>query len=227
MLTGDYAYSNFMFKDGTRGKDNILNGTKFIILDIDKSSITDEECHLLLEGINHHIARTSDKDNQFKFRVLVELDSIVDIEDKQWRYFLEEISNRLGLEIDLLPKSQIYFAYEGREVLSELEGDPLQTRQLIINSAEKLSNKPQPKKLSTKDQQALLSDQMETFGFAFNAENGEGSRSLVRAGLYAIDLGSSQADVEKLIHTINNYWVSSMDQERLEYTVLNYLRRKF
>ena len=227
MLTGDYAYSPFHFLDGKRSKDGIIGGCKFVALDIDKSSITDEECHLLLEGINHHIARTSDKDNQFKFRVLVELDSIVDIEDKQWRYFLEEISNRLGLEIDLLPKSQIYFAYEGREVLSELEGDPLQTRQLIINSAEKLSNKPQPKKLSTKDQQALLSDQMETFGFAFNAENGEGSRSLVRAGLYAIDLGSSQADVEKLIHTINNYWVSSMDQERLEYTVLNYLRRKF
>ena len=227
MLTGDFAYSPFRFEGGVRGKDNLLGGCKFIALDIDKSSITDEECHLLLEGVNHHIARTSDKNNQFKFRVLIELDSIVNIEDNHWRFFMDEIGNELGLTVDLLPKSQIYFAYTGREVLSELEGEPLQTRELILKAIEKANAKPTVKKLSTAQQKALLENKMSTFEFAYNAVNGEGSRSLVRAGLYAIDLGASQEAVEMLIHDINNFWVSSMDTDRLEYTVLNYLRRKF
>lgn len=227
MLNEDYAYSPFRFKDGHRSKDNIIGGAKFVTLDVDKSTITDQECHLLLEGINHHIARTSDPNNQFKFRVLIELDAIVDIEDRQWPLFLSEIGDELGLTVDLLPKSQIYFSYENREILSELEGEPMITKDLIIRSAEKLQNKPKPKKMSTNEQKALLADKMETFNFAYNAENGEGSRSLVRAGLYAIDLGASQMEVEDLIHNINNYWVSSMNEERLENTVLNYLRRKF
>ena len=227
MLGGDFAYSPFRFKDGIRSKENVIGGCKFIGLDIDKSSITDEECHLLLEGVNHHIARTSDPLNQFKFRVLIELDSIVDIEDKQWRYFLEEVGIELGLEIDLLPKSQIYFAYEGREVLSELEGEPLTTRNMIIKSSEKMLSKPAPKKLSTVQQKALLDDKLETYSFAFNAESGEGSRSLVRAGLYAIDLGCTQEYVEKLIWEINSYWSFPMDEQRIEDTVLAYLRRKF
>jgi len=227
MLGGDYAYSPFRFEGGVRGKDNILGGCKFVALDVDKSSITDEECHLLLEGINHHIARTSDKNNQFKFRVLVELESIVDIEDRHWRYFLEEIGIELGLNVDLLPKSQIYFAYDGREVLSELDGEPLGTKDLIVKAMEKEANKPKPKSISSAQQKIMLTDKMNTFDFAYNAVNGEGSRSLVRAGLYAIDLGASQIEVEGLIKDINNFWVSSMDEDRLEYTVLNYLRRKF
>ena len=227
MLANDFAYSPFRFDGGKRSKDNVIGGCKFIALDIDKSSITDEECHLLLEGINHHIARTSDKNNQFKFRVLIELDQIVDIEDVQWRYFIESVSNHLGLEVDILPKSQIFFSYSYREVLSELEGEPLATREHIVAASEKVSSKPKVEKLSTKQQQTLLADKMTTFEFAYECESGEGSRSLVRAGLYAIDLGASQKEVEKLIHSINNYWVSSMDQERLELTVLNYLRRKF
>jgi len=216
MLTGDYAYAPFRFKDGIRSKDNIIGGCKFIALDIDKSTITDEECHLLLEGINHHIARTSDKNNQFKFRVLIELDSIVDIDNRQWRYFIEEVGLYLGLQVDILPKSQIYFAYEGRSVLSELEGEPLETRELIMKSNERLLNKPTPKKLTTVQQTALLDDKLETYAFAFNAENGEGSRSLIRAALYAKDLGASTKYMIELVEEISNYWVSPLPEDRLE-----------
>ncbi len=227
MLTGDYAYSPFRFKDGIRSKDNILGGCKFIALDIDKSTITDEECHLLLEGINHHIARTSDAANQFKFRVLIELDSIVDIPDIQWKYFIESIANSLGLQCDLLPRSQIYFAYADREVFSELEGEPLTTREHIMRSNEKLLNKPISKKLSTTQQKILLEDKMETFDFAYNAENGEGSRALIRAAHYAKDLGANHEYIIKLIQEINSYWVTSMSNDRLENTIISQINRWF
>ena len=224
MLTGDYAYAPFRFKDGIRSKDNILGGCKFVALDIDKSSITDEECHLLLEGVNHHIARTSDASNQFKFRVLIELDSIVDVPDRQWRYFIESIADSLGLQCDLLPRSQIYFAYADREVLSELGGEPLTTREHIMHSSEKLLNKPSPKKLSTVQQKTLLEDKMETFNFAYGAENGEGSRSLIRAALYAKDLGADTKYMLDLVSEVSSYWVSPLPSDRLE-TILNQVRR--
>jgi len=227
MLCEDFAYSPFRFKDGVRSKDNIIGGAKFVALDVDKSKITDEECHLLLEGINHHIARTSDKNNQFKFRVLIELDAIVDLEDRLWPKFLSAIGKELGLEVDLLPRSQIYFSYEDRNVLSEIEGEPLETRDLILEANKELESKPKTKKLSSNEQKALLADKMNTFDYAYNAAHGEGSRSLVRAGLHAIDLNATEDEVEKLIHSINNFWVDSMDSDRLENTVLSYLRRKF
>ena len=216
LLAEDFAYSPFHFKDGIRGKDNILGGCKFVALDIDKSTITDEECHLLLEGLNHHIARTSDAQNQFKFRVLVELDSIVDIPDRQWKYFLEAIGTELGLQVDILAKSQIYFAYEGREVLSELEGSPLETRNLIMKSAEKLSDKPSPKKMTTVQQKTLLDDPLETFNFAFNAEDGTRSRSLIRAAYYAKDLGATTKEIIDLMDKISEYWTEPAEDKHLE-----------
>ena len=227
MLSNDFAYSPFRYEGGVRGKDTVIGGAKFVALDVDKSNITDEECHLLLEGVNHHIARTSDKNNQYKFRVLIELDSIVNLEDSHWRFFLEAIGEELGLNVDLLPKSQIYFAYADREVLSELEGEPLETKSLIIQAIEKANKKEAAKPKTIAQSKELLANRINTFDFAYNCKNGEGSRSLVRAGLYAIDLGATQEEMEDLIHNINNFWVDSMPAERLEYTVLSYLRRKY
>lgn len=216
LLANDYAYNPFQFKNGKRSKNNIVGGCSFIALDIDKSIITDEECHLMLEGINHHIARTSDKNNQFKFRVLIELDSLVDIEDKQWRYFIESIAKELGLQVDVLPKSQIYFAYEGREVLSELEGEPLVTRKHIMRASEVVTNKPTPKKLSTAQQKAMLDDKLETFNRAFTCESGSGSREMITAVLYAKDLGCDETYAINLVDSISEYWLVPMPPERLE-----------
>jgi len=227
LLDDDYAYTGFEFKDGLRNKDTVISGTKFLVLDIDKSNITDKECHLMLEGINHHIARTSDKNNEFKFRVLIELDAIVDIPDQQWKYFVNEIGKELGLEIDLRPKSQIYFAYADREVLSELDGEPLATRSFINKSSITMTKKPKPTVLSTNAQKALLNDPLETFGFAFNAPMGRGGVSLMRAAYYARDLNADHAYIVNLIHQINAYWTYPMDESKLESTVLSQISRWF
>ena len=227
LLQDDFAYSPFQFKDGIRSKDSIIGGTKVLVLDIDKSNITDEECSLMLSDINHHIARTSDKNNQFKFRVLIELDAVVDITDLQWRYFIEEASKELGLEIDRLPKSQIFYSYAGREVLSNLDTEPLATKQLLINSAEKLTNKPKPTKLTSKQQQALLSDPLTTFSFAFDAENGSKSRNMIRAALYARDLNATEDYIVNLMYEIGDYLVPAMEHDRIEQTLISQIRRWF
>jgi len=205
VLKYDLAYSPFNFKDGKRSKENIIGGCKWICLDIDDSAITDEECHFILQDINHHIARTSDSTNPFKFRILLELDAIVDIPDMQWRPFIKSIAESLSLKTDLLPKSQIYFAYTGRTVLSVTDQSPIEVKEhlLVASSTEP---RKEPQKLSSAQSRALLSDELETFSYAYNAVPGERYRSLVRLVYHAHDLGADIDYTSDLVEAVNSYW---------------------
>jgi len=227
LLEQDAIYSNFKFIDGKRGKANIDTGTNWVILDIDKSHITDEEAHLLFSDINHHICRTSDPDNPNKFRMLIELNAIVDINDIQWRYFIEAIADELNLIVDILPKAQIYYSYVGRTVHSVTDAEKLPTKELIIKASKRQASKPKAPKLTTAQATSALEDHWNTFQYAFEAQNGEGSRMLIRAGLHAIDLGAQWDYVEDLVNRINDYWESQMDQERIDTTILTYLNNRY
>lgn len=223
MLSKDFAYSPFKFRDGIRNKSNIEGGVKWIALDIDDSVYTDEQMHEILQDYNHHIARTSDPNNPFKFRILLELDSIVDLGDKEYRNFIKSISNYLDLKIDILPKSQIYFSYSGRNVLSVTDKYPLETKDHIMNAynTTTLSNPTEYiDTLSDKQKKALLSDPLTTFSYAFEAPEGKGSVSLYRAAKHAKDLGMSKEEVINLIQEINSYWIRPMDQTRLNNTLI-------
>lgn len=223
MLAKDFAYSPFKFRDGIRNKSNIEGGVKWIALDIDDSVYSDEQMHEILQDYNHHIARTSDPNNPFKFRVLLELDSIVDLGDKEYKNFIKSISNYLDLKIDILPKSQIYFSYSGRNVLSVTDKYPLETKDHIMNAynTTTLSNPTEYiDTLSDKQKKALLSDPLTTFSYAFEAPEGKGSVSLYRAAKHAKDLGMSKEEVINLIQEINSYWIRPMDQTRLNNTLI-------
>jgi len=221
LLTNNAAYSTFKFKDGKRSKANIVGGTKVIVLDIDKSCLTDEETHLLLEEYNHFIARTSDPDNAYKFRVLIELDSIVDITDQTWSAFVREVGDELGLIVDILPKSQIFFSFEDRNILYQLEAEPLNCKPLLDKAFARVRDNPKaPRELPASNKKSLLDDPRETFNFAFEAEQGERSRLTYRALAYAIDLGASEDYVENLAHELNGYWSTPMNEERLVNTLI-------
>jgi len=226
LLTKDYAYSPFKFKDDTRGKDNVISGTKWVVLDIDTSTITAQEAHLLLSDINHHIALTSDQSNEFKFRILIELESIVDVDALTWKHFIVHLGESLSFKIDPVPQSQIFFSYAGREVLSVTDESPLPVKEHLLAAMEKAAAKPvMPKTLTSGQQNALLADELTTFDFAFESEDGSGSRNMMRAAYYAKDLGMPSAEIEELILRINDYWDYPMPSDRLEATVLSQIRR--
>lgn len=227
MLAKDFAYSPFKFRDGIRSKSNIEGGIKWIALDIDDSIYTDEQMHEILQDYNHHIARTSDPNNPFKFRVLLELDSIVDLGDREYKNFIKSISNYLDLKTDILPKSQIYFSYSGRNVLSVTDKYPLETKDHIMNAynTTTLSNPTEYiDNLSDKQKKALLSDPLTTFNYAFEAPEGKGSVSLYRAAKHAKDLGMNREEVIELIQEINSYWTRPMDQTRLNNTLIKQIQ---
>jgi len=223
VLTQYAAYSPFLFKKGKRSKDNLAGKTKWIVLDIDNSDITYEECHLLLSDYNHHIATTSDSSNEFKFRVLLELDSLVDIPTENWKYFIESVANELGLNADLLPKSQIYFSYASTNVLSVTDASPLEAKQHVINA----SNHAKPEKpatLSAKAKTAALKDPRETFAYAYECTD-NGSVNLYKAAKHAHDLGASREEIVNLVWDINSYWTVSMDPERVATTIISQVNR--
>ena len=212
MLQEDYAYSPFKFKDNVRGNNNIISGCKWLVLDVDNSDITIEECHLLLEGINHHLATTSDKNNKFKFRVLIELDIQVEIKSIDWLKFVETISEDIGLNTDKLGQSQIYFSYATQEILSELNGEPYSVKpvlEIIKNKVEK------PKiKITTAYSKSMLGNKLGTFEFCFNAELGTRSRNMIRACMYAKDLKAPMEYILQLISEIKEYWQDDFPLEQ-------------
>ena len=221
LLKENAAYGSFAFTDGVRSKANLIGGTKFIILDIDKSCLTDEEIHVLLEEYNHYVVRTSDPENEFKYRVILELDSIVDISERMWKEFLTEISEELGLIIDILPQSQIFLSFKNRNVLLQLTGRTLTTKFLLERAAIRLQDKPAPPAtLPSQERNALLADPRETFAYAFAAEKGERSISMYRAMAHAIDLGADGNYIHKLAEEINGYWMDPLGKDELERTLI-------
>lgn len=221
LLVENAIYSSFEFTDGIRTKENLIGGTKFVILDVDKSVLTDKEAHLLLEEYNHFVVRTSDKNNEFKFRVIVEMDSLVDIDELLWKPFIQEIADELGLIVDILPKSQIFLSFEDREILKQLNGKTLQSKVLIERALARVKDNPKPPNtLPVKEKEAKLLDPRTTFAYAFECEAGERSNKIYRALAHSIDLGADKEYVENLALEINKYITNPMEIERLQRTLI-------
>ena len=211
ILTKDITYSPFNFSNGIRGNDSIIGGTKWVALDIDNSDITDEDLHIILSELKHIIVRTSNADNPFKFRLLLEFDNVVDIPASKWSKFLESIKQDLAVNIDILSKAQIFHSYANRNILTNFDGELFIAKPHI----EYALNAEQTVK-KTGD----LKNPLETFGYAYKARKGEGSRCLYRAAKHAKDLGASKEETIALIREINDYWVLPMDEKRLNQTII-------
>ncbi len=223
LLKHDTAYTSFIFKDGVRSNDNIISGCKWLILDVDNTFSTSEETHEQLLDINHYIVRTSNPDNAFKYRVIIELDSEIDVHKNHWKIFLKEVAKELGINADDLGKSQIYYSYADSKdtMLSTLDGIPLEVKPILDRTMNKVYN-TSPVKISDKAKQnELLNNKFETFKQAFYAPLSQGRRKLVWAGKTAIELGADETYVRELLKEINDFWEYPMDDEKLNHTILN------
>ena len=217
LLTKSYAFTPFTLNNGIRGKDNIIGGTKWLVFDIDDSTLSAEEIHFLLSDLNHHIALGSDKTNNYKFHILLELDSVVTLDSTTWKHFYKSIADSLGLTIDPLPQSQIFFSYEDRLILSTLDGSTIAVREHIINAKEHTASIKPPTTYTSTQKTARLNDPLGTFSYAFECPiGGGGSRQLYRLIKEAIELGATLEQIHNLLDDVNNYWSSPMPEERLD-----------
>jgi hypothetical protein len=240
ILNNDYGFTPFKYKsieEGAiydkekhpeafgriRGRDNVNNNISWICLDIDKSFITDKELHQILYKYNHHIARTSNKNNPYKFRVILELDKVVTISEDMWKPFIKSIGSYLGLpSLDMLGRSQVFFGYEGRDVLSIVDATPLSTTRHIQMALTKVAELEEKRAtaLPSGEANALLERPFSTFAYAYEALEGEGTNKMLSAIYKAKELGASPEYIVNLIYSINAFWDHSMPEHRLKSTVL-------
>lgn len=198
----DTAYCPFHFKDGVRGKDYIISGADFIVLDVDNSEYSDQECSDMLADYKHIIARTS-SNNPYKYRVLLPLDITIDIENDKWKPFMKKVSDHLGIEIDLLPKAQIYYGYAGRELIINNEGIELEASELIKNIE---AQSPKVKPLKPQQIPDAWDERMTLFSNAYNAKAGTGlHNNLWYATASAHDMGFTLEQGLALLDDIVDY----------------------
>ena len=241
LLKASYVYTPFQFKTseqgavydktkhpdvtgGIRGRDNILGGCKFVVLDVDTSNITDEEAHFLLSDINHHIARTSDPTNPFKFRLLIELDMVVSLDPQTWKYFLVEIEKTLGITLDTSAQAQVYNSYSSPVVLSVTDAEPLEVKPLLIACSEKRATKIEAP-LTDRTKQSKLKNKFDTFAFAFGTAEGGRNNAFVRAIYTAKNLGATKEYTIGLLKEINEYILDKMSEDELERNLISQVER--
>ncbi|MCH9712803.1 MAG: hypothetical protein K0U20_09290 [Proteobacteria bacterium] len=197
LLKNDTAYCPFEFKGGIRGKDYILGGADYIVLDVDDDGITDEEASDLLCDYNHIIARTSSNTPE-KFRVIMPTDITVDIENDKWKPFMKKVSEHLGIKIDLLPKSQIYYGYKGRELIINSDMYDLPASDLVKN-LEAVS--PKAKRLVGKAKANAIDDSFNTYKWFYENEDKGYHNTL---WLLSVQLHDNGLDFEQAVEIIND-----------------------
>lgn len=194
---------------GIRGVNNIDSMCSWLCYDIDDSTITDKEMHRILGSINHHIARTSDRKNPYKMRIMVELSKPVVVTRDEWTPFISSIASSLGLpKIDKLTQSHVTFGYTNREVLSVLTGNTINPSAHLNIARMKVSEIAEKKALqyaSPAECSAALANPYTTFGFAYNASVGNRWATGHAAIHKAKDLGASREYIVDLLYSINDF----------------------
>ncbi len=166
IVSNDTAYTNFVFRDGVRGKDNVEGSCDYLILDVDDTDVSDVECSNYLADYNHIICRTSDGANPFKYRVIIPTDIAVDLENDKWPHFMKAVGEYLGMDIDVLPKAQIFYGYADRTPIIYLDGEDFEASDIIKDLH---TVKVEIKKLSVDKLSRIWEDRLIQFKWFYDA----------------------------------------------------------
>lgn len=128
MLNIDGAYTAFQFMNGERKNGNVLFDREidFIVLDVDKADKMDIDTmhtHIKKMNLNHILATTSDSHNKFKYRILLEIFPRKFNSNDEYKEIYKDLEKILGIKIDELPASQIYYSYANSYILSYFGGN--------------------------------------------------------------------------------------------------------
>ena len=223
LLKNDTSYCAFEYNNGIRSNDNVCSGATFVVLDIDDSDIEYTEAHDLLGDYTHHIAKTSDDSNPYKFRVLIELDIEVNLDSRLWKNFMAKVGEHLGLELDLLPKSQMYFGFKGREVLSCIS-EPLPASEIIKT----IDVVPKEVKRLTKNKVIeAYEDRFDIFKYAYESGGNTAAASMFRAFKHGRDLGMEKEQVVDLLKDICDYRGTDFEYIMKRTGMMNQINRDY
>lgn len=224
MLKGNFAYSAFEFLKGKRSKENCIPICNMIIFDIDNSEVTIHEAHSMLEDMKHIVCTTSDKDNIYKFRIILPFDAEIEISNLIWNKLVGQVAKDflLGMQPDILPQAQIFFAYKDSIVLMNEMGDTIHIKDYVSNiKAGKLLTDLTPKEKHTKLENAYA-----TFNYAYHLNQGSRNKALVRTINDAFDLNASFEQCFDLVKEINSTFNPPLEDKDFK-NVLSHLYKKY
>ena len=230
LLSTDCSYSPFIYKDGKRDKEHCNNKTSILVFDVDKSSLDIDEVHMLIskQNINHHIAMTSDANNIFKFRVIIELDREYPIQESLYRKIMLLVKKEVLLDLfetDSLPMSQMFYGYADRNVFSLVLGNPLCLKDFIVKAMSENKVKALTK---TQITNALTSDFYETFSWAFEQPSGKRNITLIRLiNAMKNDYNATYEQVVDGVNKANSTFDSPLTDDELAKTIFPHLDKLF
>jgi energy-coupling factor transporter ATP-binding protein EcfA2 len=211
MLTKNFIYCGFQFKNGIRNMENIIKKTNLLIFDIDKAEISMQEMSDCLNDIKHIVCSTSDKENIYKYRVIIPLDRYVEIENYKALMKLVAKDYLIGVNIDLLPEAQVFYSYKDSVVIENIDGELLNIKEYLL-----MVRNNQIKELTPKEKKEALEDSYNTFYRAYIAREGNRHKVLIWVIARAFYLNASYEFVIELINDINNGWLNKLDEKDME-----------
>lgn len=219
MLNKDYVYSPFVYANGKRAKENIISKANFVVIDVDDTYLTIFERHLDLqaESINHIIATTSNKDNDYKYRVLLPLSQSVSADD--YRSVVNGILvEGLIPDMDIASKkpSQPFFSYKDSDIFHYYDGINLDVQQYAVE--EEIVDIDNSN--ITPDDYSIVVNRYQ------HPKKGNGRNALVSASFNMIEAGFNKQQLEECLLQINQSWVSPMDINSLYSLIIRPMQRR-
>lgn len=227
VLITDCCYAGFRFREGHRNKENLISKTSVLIFDIDDTVIDYKQFSHMISGINHHIALTSDPSNEYKYRIILELDREYDIPEKYYTKLMKQVKKEhlLDIPIDILGPAQIFYGYADRPIISAIsEGNALCIKEML---SQLMAQKEAPT-LTLKEKKAILEgDYLDNFAWAIASPEGQRSLNLIRVINTSFDYGATKEKTREIVLAVNNSFTTPFDEAELSRHIYPHLNKKY
>ena len=228
LMQDDIAYSAFTFRGNTRLDENIEGGADFAIIDVDDSEIHIDDMAEMLMEYNFHMATTSNVNNKYKYRILIPFKFKVEVNSTHWLRFMKELTERLCINADILPRNQAILGYKGAYVLSNPTGDVFDARGLVeLTRRNKVT--PTIMKLSEEELSKASHNISKHFGDILSMPKNEAGTKdkMFRIMAKAKDLGMSFESNEHICELVASKELSTIDVSWFNGTLVNQRRKKY
>ena len=222
MLQKDFIYSPFNFIGYQRNNQNICGTANFAIFDIDYTSISIQSCAELLEkeSLNYIIATTSNKEDLYRYRVLLPLNK--EVSPEEYRALIFGVKHHALLpDIDLSASAKpagVFYSYAGSLVLFNFTESPLVVEDYLVDL--KL---PEYRTTSPTADISQILHEFDSYQYAIK---GKRTKSLLSAAYTAIDMGLSYEQVEQVVNYVNTLFLIPKSHADVKRRVLNFIKQR-
>jgi len=229
--------SNFClvhFLNGQRKKENIINKVNCIGIDVDVGSIDNilnvlnepNICYLIYTTRNHRKEKNGFISD--RFRILIPLRTVVEIEPERYEILLDNIANALNINIyDKSAKDmgRLWFTNPEAQIFKNAQG-------ILFNPVPFLPDTEKEEKIrkisfiNDKDEIGKRIDGMIKWTIASTTYKGNRNNNLMRLGLFAIDLLNSVELAKQLVLETNQLLDNPLEEKEIEKTIFKTLERR-